>query len=309
MYRAGDDRGGLSLTWHDRAGKSIATVGDTGPLGPLHLSPDRQRVAVETADPMTGNTDIWIYDVARGGRTRFTFDPAEDRDPVWSPDGRTIVFDSNRTGHREIYRKSSDGAGTEELLYADALEKAPTSWSSDGKYLLYRAVRPGANSSELWVLPLTPAQPGSALKPSVYQQAPGSTFANGQFSTDGQWVAYSSNESQRAEVYAAPFPGPGGKRQISSAGGFLPLWRHDGKELFYLAPDSRLMAAAITPNRNTIEIGDVRALFSRVITPTGGGYGYGVNADGQRFLTLSPGTNAAMEPLTLVQNWIAGLKK
>ena len=213
--QAGDDP---ILTWFDRSGKQVATLGDPKNIGTLKFSPDRKRLAAAISD--RANIDIWIYDMVRGVPTRFTFDPASDASPVWSPDGRTIVFRSSRKGHADLYRKSANGAGVEELLYADNLDKAPTSWSADGKFLLYQAADP-KTGQDIWALPLTPEGPGRQLKPSLVIQTPFQE-SQAQFAPDGRWMAYQSNESQRAEIYVTPFPGPGGKRLVSKEGGHLP---------------------------------------------------------------------------------------
>jgi eukaryotic-like serine/threonine-protein kinase len=300
---AGDN---LQLTWVDRSGKQLGTLGEPANINDFHFSPDRKSVAAALLPSGTlNNADIWIYDATRGLRTRFTFDPAVDNSPVWSPDGRSIIFASNRKQHFDLYRKSSDGAGADELLYSDNLEKSPTSWSADGKFLLYRA--PGAGTgNDVWVLPLTPERPGAPLKPFPFAQAP---FNEGtaQFSPDGRWVAYVSDESQRAEVYVARFPGAGGKRQISVAGGITPRWRRDGKEIFYLGPDAKVMSAAVTVKGDALEAGEVRPLFGRVALATTA-YHYDVSADGQRFLIVPP-PQASPGGVTVVQNWTAGLKK
>ena len=252
----------------------------------------------------SGDPDLWIYDAARGIPTRFTFDPKDDREPVWSPDGSTLYFSSNRKGAFDLFRKASNGAGTEELLLADSANKTPTSVSPDGKLLLYG--RSGEKTlNDLWVLPLTPAQGGGKPEPRVFLQTP---FAEqrGQFSPDGQWVVYQSNESGPNQVYAAPFPGPGGKRQISSGGGVNPRWRRDGKEIFYVTPDGQLMAAEVAERNGTLEVGRVQKLFDGIVTTRG--IAYDVSADGQKFLVVDDGV-AAARPLTLLQNWTASLRK
>jgi Tol biopolymer transport system component len=287
----------------DRSGKRLSTAGDPGNLGWMELSPDQKSAAVQVTE--RNNTDIWIYDLARGLRTRFSFDPAAEREAVWSPDGRIVLFNSDRKGRFDLYRKASDGTGAEELLYSDGLDKYPNSWSPDGKFLLYSAIDPKTGYG-IWVLPL-----GAGAKPYPWLQT---RFfeRNAQFSPDGRWVAYHSNESGRDEIYVIPFrPGegaPGGKRQVSTAGGTLPRWRRDGKELFYIGLDQKLMAAEVGAKGGTFENGPVSALFGPLIS--GRGFLYDVAADGQRFLAVVPpeqGTNA--EPLTVVQNWTAGLKK
>jgi len=263
-------------------------------------------VAVSITDQASSNMDIWLYDVARSLRTRFTFDPAAENQAVWSPDGRTIVFNSNRKGHFDLYRKSANGVGAEELLYADNLEKYPLSFSPDGRFLLYFSQGDPKTGSDLWILPdplKTPAPGAAKLYP--FQRTPFNEL-NGQFSPDGHWIAYQSDESGRFEIYAAPIPGPGGKRQISTSGGLLPRWRANGKEVFYIAPDQRLMAAEITAKGGEIETGGAHPLFGPL--PTSNGFQYDVSADGQRILAVTP-RQTGSEPLTIVQNWPAGLKK
>jgi serine/threonine protein kinase len=299
-YAAGSAE--FELGWFDRKGNRIGSLGEPAQFNRLNLSPDLSNLA---ATITTGsNTDIWLYDVARGLRTRFTFDPASESDAVWSPDGRTIVFNSNRTGHLDLYRKSANGSGAEEPLYLDNLEKRPTSISPDGKFLLYSTIGDPKTGSDLWILPDPLGPPGTA-KPYPLLQSQFSE-QNAQFSPDGHWIAYSSNETGRYEIYVAPFPGPGAKRQISTSGGVLARWRADGKEIFYIAPDQKLMAAEFTIKDGKIQTGEVRPLFGpRLI---GNGYQYDVSTDGQRVLAVMPRQNAS-EPLTIVQNWPAGLKK
>jgi eukaryotic-like serine/threonine-protein kinase len=294
------------VTWVDRSGKQLGPLGEPGfIIGDFRFSPDGKRVAATLSPNTLNNVAIWIYDVARGLRTRFTFDPAADERPVWSPDGRSIAFASTRNAHNDLYRKSSDGTGAEELLYSDNLEKYPTSWSPDGKFLLYNAPGVGTGNN-IWVLPLTPERPGAPLKPFPFVQAPFNEIS-AQFSPDGRWIAYASDESQRSEVYVARFSGAGGKRQISIAGGLSPRWRQDGKEIFYMAPDRKIMSAAVTIKNDTLEVGEVKPLFGPVAIP-GGNYVYDASADGQRFLIVPP-PQASTQGVTVVQNWTATSKK
>ena len=319
------------LAWFDRTGKLLETLGEPGDLRAFHLSPNGQSVAVsiflepaaqptpqraaqptpQTApQPAPRRSDVWTLDVMRGLRARFTFAPEnENYSPVWSPDGRSIVFASSRQGHRDLYRKAVDGpVGSEELLYADDLDKAPGSWSSDGRYLLYAATSP-KTKSDIWVLPMT-----GEKKPFVFPLA-GTEFTEiqGAFSPNGQWIAYVSNESGLAEVYAAPFPPrPGGKTQISgrlgsSPGqGGVPNWRPDGKAIFFIAPNRDLMTVDVNTTGPILEPGPARKVFGPILTV--GGHNYDIAPDG-RFLTYIAPPERPREPLTLVQNWTAALKK
>jgi eukaryotic-like serine/threonine-protein kinase len=291
-----------ALAWLDRTGKRIATVGEPGGVLWPSLSPDGKRATAVVSDRAAHNTDLWVYDLARNLRTRLTFDPAVVQGGIWSPDGTRIIFSSNRGGHFDLYRKSADGSGAEELLYADGLNKYPTSWSPDGKFVMYWASGDPKTGADIWVLPLEgERKPFPFLKTAFTEQG-------GPFSPDGRWIAYASDESGRPEIYVVPFPGPGGKRQVSTSGGGFPRWRKDGKELFYLAPDGRLMAAEIGIKAVEVEIGAVRPLSGPLQLDLQG-FPYDVSADGQRFLAIVRNEQSAPEPLTLVQNWTSGLKK
>jgi Tol biopolymer transport system component len=302
VYQTGA-RTANQLTWFDRSGRRAGTLGDPGTIFSLEFSPDRKYVASSRNDTEAGR-DIWIYDVARGLKTRFTFDPAEERQTVWSPDGRSIVFNSNRKGHFDLFQKQANGVGGEQLLLADSLDKYPSSWSPDGKFLLYDSRFDPKTRTDVWVLPMTPERSGGERKPFPFAQTPFNEV-NAQFSPDGRWIAYQSDESERFEIYVAPFRSPGGKRQISTAGGAQPRWRRDGKEIYYIAPAGQLMAAGVNMKGDMLDVGAVSQLF--MVGLTGGGYLYDVSADGQRFLARTEPTAATVQPLTLVQNWTAAL--
>ena len=197
-YRAGG-ASRRQLAWFDRSGKALGTLGapDENGLNAPSVSPDGRRVAVFRT--VQGNTDIWLLDGTR--TSRFTFDAALDRFPIWSPDGSRIVFDSNRKGHRDLYQKSSSGAGAEELLVESPQDKVATDWSADGRFILYHSIDP-QTARDLWVLPMEgDRKPWVFLKTSFDER-------NGQFSPDGRWVAYMSNESGRKEIYIRPFAAP-----------------------------------------------------------------------------------------------------
>ena len=284
--------GSQQLTWFDRSGKPLGTLGDAGEISSVDFSPDRKRVAVTLRGQ---NYDIWIYEVARGVPARFTTSPAADRSPIWSPDGQSIAYNSDNN----LYRKAADGTESEELLYADGVHKVAESWSPDANFLLY------GTAGDIWVLPLGPKGASGApsklyplLSPPLRKYLP-------KFSPDGHWVAYGSNESGRGEIYVAPFPGPGVWRQISTGGGSFPRWRSDGNEIFYEL-NGALMAAEVSIKSGSIEVGAIRSLGIPVTAPH---YRYDVSANGQRFLVATPREQKAPAPLTLVQNWTALLKK
>jgi Tol biopolymer transport system component len=303
-YQTGTEAVGSQLVWFDRTGKQVGVLGDSASYGDLELSPDRRQAIVSILDQTRRTRDLWLYDVSRNLRTRFTFDPADERESIWSPDGSRVVFNSLRKGHFDFYQKASSGAGTEEVLLEDnVLNKYPSSWSPDGRFILYYTASstPGTGA-DLSVLPLSgDRKPTSFLNTQFNETDP-------QFSPDGRWVAYVSNESGGTEVYVAPFPGPGGKRQISTGGGSYPRWRHDGAEIFYFAPDRKLMAAAVSGKGESFEVGAVKPLFeTRAVL--GFRYFYDVSADGQRFLINTAPEQAASAPITVVLNWTAGLKR
>ena len=294
-----------SLIWKDRTGKVLGKLGEpTGLIMAIEFSPDLKRVAADIRD-RSGKRDIWIYDVARGIPTRFTFDAANSNSPVWSPDGSTIYFASNRHDRYDLFRKSSNGSGTDELVLGNSQSKNSTSVSPDGRLLLY-SERAERTRSDLWVLPLSPPPTGGKPEPRVFLQTPANDSL-GQFSPDGHWVVYRSDESGINEIYVAPFPGPGGKRQISSGGGRSPRWRRDGREIFYITDTGGdLMAAEVVARGGTLEVGRVQKLFDGF--PSASDFPYDVSADGQKFLVLDLGTNLS-RPLTLLENWTAALRK
>lgn len=297
-YQTGTGTTASQLVWFDRTGKQVGMLGDPATQADIALSPDGKRASVSISDGK--QRDIWAYDVARGLRTRITFDPADELNSLWSSDGSRLVFNSRRKGHLDLYEKASSGAGTEEVLFEDNRDKSPQSWTPDGRLILYTSSGP-PTGDDLFVLPLS-----GDRKPVPYLQTPFNEY-DGQFSPDGRWVAYVSDESGTDEVYVAPFPGPGGKWQISTAGGTFPRWRRDGTEIFYLAPDNKLMAAEVNGKASSFQVGAAKALFeTRTLDPTRNRFA--VSADGQRFLiNTDPQTTSA--PITVVLNWAAGLKK
>jgi serine/threonine protein kinase len=291
-----------SLQWFDRNGKKLATVGEPADYSNPGLSPDDSKLAICIRDSQTGTRDIWIFDLVRGGKTRLTFDPADDIDPIWSPDGTRIAFTSDRSGQRNIYWKLADGSGPEELLVGgkEAQENVED-WSRDGKYLIYNY--PAGPHAVLRVLPLA-----GDRKPATYLDTPFYTQQS-QFSPNGKWVAYYSNESGTKEVYVQGFSldpsQPRGKWQISTGGGELPRWRRDGKELFYHF-GTQYFAVDVKTDGPTFVAGVPKSLFeAHAVGSTGsGGSPYVVTSDGKRFLVLAAtDEKAPSSPIDVVVNW------
>lgn len=301
VYTASGSSGSQQLSWFDRAGKSLGVIGLPGiDLRPA-LSPDERRVAVSRLDLQTRNADIWLLDLARGTELRFTLDAAGDYVPVWSPDGSRIVWSSNREGLANLYQKSSSGSGQDELLLKADNWKWVSDWSGDGKFILYGENNP-KTQADLWILPLE-----GERKPFAYAQTPFNEI-HGRFSPDRRWIAYTSDESGSLEVYVQAFPTPGGKWRISTNGGYEARWRRDGKELFYISGDRKLMALEVKTG-GTFEPGIPIVLFDLSVAGRLRPGGYAVTGDGQRFLFVTRGEETAASSLAVVLNWTAELKK
>ncbi len=270
------------LVWVDRRGARVATVGRPSRYGQLALSPDERQVAVEIADA-NGQNDLWLLDVARGVSSRVTTDPAGEFDPVWSPDGRSLAFGSDRGGDKKLFRKSLQGTDPEALFLESAKEVYPESWAPDGKTHLYleEDTRNPRFKKSAWILS---SEPGA--KPELLLRN-GFDIDEPQVSPDGRWLAYESDDSGTWEVYVQPFRRAGVRVPVSVEGGGQPKWRRDGRELFYLSADARVMSVAIKQDTATLEVGLPVALFeTSSFRP---GYDdYAPSGDGQRFLVKVP---------------------
>ncbi len=300
-YEAGAAATGPSqLAWFNREGKQLSILSEPAAILAFRLSPDASKVAATVYEPRERNWDVWIYDVARGARTRFTFDPSTDSYPVWSPDGLRIVFASNRKGNFDLFIKAASGATAEEPLFQSSSYKYPTDWSRDGRLIAFQNLESKTGKWGVWMLPVFGDRKPIPYLVGDYDQL------NARFSPDGRWVVYSSNETGRTEVYVRPFPGPGGKWQISTAGGAWPKWRRDGRELFYVSPDNKLIVAEVREKGTTLEVGAARSLFET--RPYLVGDVFDVSVDTGRFLVNTLAGERSSAPLTLVTNWTADLK-
>ena len=245
-----------------------------------------------TSPPCTA-VNIWLFDLTRGSRSKLTFDPADETNPTWSPDGRQIAFTSDKKGSRDLYRKAASGSGQEELLLQSADDKSAEDWTRDGRYLLYNK-RADAKRA-LWALPLA-----GDRKPFAVLNAPG-TQPECQISPDGKWIAYRSDESGRQEIYVQNFPPAGGKWQVSTAGGVDPQWRRDGKEMFY-RQGNRLMSVEVRTTDDRFERDLPRLLFELSAILRGRNQ-YTVSPDGQKFLAIVPMKASVSLPIAVLLDW------
>jgi Tol biopolymer transport system component len=286
------------LTWFDRNGKTLGAIATPGSYANPKISPDGRRLAFEQVDRDGRHVDIWIHDFASNATTRFTFGPGLNEIPIWSPDGKLIEYGSQQKVIFNLYEKNADGSGSERQI-ADLAAQEQGSWdrSHDGKYLLVR------KDTELWYLTIPDFQPKPFLQPKWI-------LRNGQFSPDGKWVAYSSNETGSWEVYISPFPSGTSKWQVSR-GGSEPRWRRDGKELFYLSAEGKMMAVPVKLG-TSFESGAPVTLFQthmRQSISAQDVFSYDVSADGQKFLVNTKVDTSNSAPLSVILNWAAEMEK
>jgi serine/threonine protein kinase len=305
LYSAANTSG--QFTWLDRSGKQLRLVGGPGEYTGFRLSPDGNRIVASRSK--RNGADLWLLDVERGTSSRFT-NNAGDADiyPVWSPSGRTIVNASGLAGHRLHFREADRPEGDQLTMEAPTFWY-PQDWSRDGRLLLYMEVAP-ATGNDIWVLPVTPqGGPAEGAKPVPYLRTP-SYEAQGRFSpeTNPRWVAYVSDQSGRREVYIDTFSERRRRTPISTGGGQYPEWGSGGRELYYVSPDFKLMAVSVKLGVDSAEISPPRELFP-LPTVDNGFSPYEPTPDGQRFLVRATPQQQAAEPLTVIVNWPALLKK
>jgi eukaryotic-like serine/threonine-protein kinase len=295
IYAVGAASTKTSLFWYDRSGKRAGEpIGEPADYDSLAITPDGKRFAAVITDPGTGSPNIWIVD-SRGVRTRFTFgSPAVF--PVWSPDGSRIAFARlEKQVNTAVFVKLSNGAGEEEVLYRGEGQTAPSDWSPDGRFLALYVRRPGKTKGDIWILPLSGDRKPYPFLATEFEEYGAS------FSPDGRWITYVSNESGKTELYAVPFPGPGGKWQISTGGAEAGVWTKSGKEILYVNAAGDTVSVEVKATASGLEVGPPKVLF-RVVAATGG-----VQPDGGRFLLAVRPEGTENPRVALVANWTAGL--
>jgi Tol biopolymer transport system component/DNA-binding winged helix-turn-helix (wHTH) protein len=288
-YRSRTETGHTELVWFERQGRRLSGVGEPGDYSNPALSPDEKRLVVSRTDEQSRARDLWIFDLSSRASSRFTFDPVDKTNAVWSPDSSEVAFNAVHDGAVDVYLKPVTGAAKARELLASSENKQIECWSPDGRFLLYRI------DNKTWTLPLSGGKPTGPY-PMEYPSV----------SPDGRWVAYTSTESGRIEVYVQSFPPTEGRWQVSTAGGTEPLWRKDGKELYYISGD-RLMAVDVKPSTGAFESGIPKMLFEVRLESTRRRSRYQVADNGRRFLVNLPIESSS--PVTVTLNWAGNPKQ
>jgi serine/threonine protein kinase len=301
VYAEGEGAGKTQLVWVGRDGKELGALAPPAMYYSPRMSHDGKRVGVDISDDQTAKGDIWMFDLVRNTSTRVTFDPVNESAPTFSPDDKQIAMLSEKLGSLDLFRRATSGAGMEEPLVTDTSFKIPLSISPDGRWLAFVSAERGKSQWDLLVVDLTT----KAVKPLL--NTPFNEWA-ASFSPDGKWIAYSSDETGKQEVYVQEFPESNGKIIVSRGGGRAPRWRGDGRELYYLSPDRKMMAVPIT-YAPQFDSGLPQPLFGNVdLRDLPVNAQYDVAADGSRFLLNRAVGEQGSRPLTIVQNWTAALE-
>ena len=292
------------LLWFDRSGKQLAETAGVDLYGFPRISPDGRKLVVSKLSAAS-SSGIWIFDLNHNTSSRLTFFAGKDAMPVWSPDDKFIAFAANQGANRHIYQQAANGSGTATPLVAAQGDEILPSWSSDGRYLVFQRHSNQGNSPwEIWAAPLF-----GDRKTFPVAQNPHFLQGDAALSPDGKWLAYDTDETGRLEVYLMPFLHGGGKWQLSTSGGGCSRWRADGKELFYMSLDNKLMSVEISEQASSVVIGKVQPLFQANPVPRAPECMYDVTPDGQKFVVVTLALEPGSQPLTLTLNWPALLKK
>ena len=302
-FRAGIQRSGSQLSWFDRQGKPLGTVGEIDPMQRPTISPDSRTVAVDRRDRQTGFFDVWLHDLTRGTASRLTFNTSNTGLPVWSPDGSHVAYYTS-AAQAGVHQKAASGIGQDDFLDpGPAGSRRPLDWSRDGRYIIEGVLDPKTNY-DVWVLPLFGDRKPFPLLHTEFNET------NAKLSPSGKWLAYVSDETRRNEVYVQTFPNPGGKWQVSTNGGDLPVWSRDGKELFFVGADQKMMTVEVksgTGGGSRFEAGVPKALFQTSLAVAAAA-SYDVSKDGRFLIPATPGQSSSA-PITVVVNWTAALNK
>jgi serine/threonine-protein kinase len=299
------DRFQYSMVWVDRDAKTLPVSADRKTFGEPHISPDGTLLAVQIHDVGGVNVDIWVYDLKRGASTRLTFQEAADVAPIWSHDGKRVAFSSDRDGAFNLYWKRADGSGEVERLTESDNTQYVSSFSPDGKYLVYHESAAGT-ASDLFVLPLEGDREAELFLRTPFGESEAA------FSPDGRWIAYNSNESGSSEVYVRPFPAAAGKWQISTDGGVYPRWSHQGRELFYRKDDAVIVVSYRSEGESFVAETPRKLFEGAFLSLSVGGMtlaDYDVGPDGKRFVMMQGEEHAQEMKVTFVFNWFEDLRR
>jgi hypothetical protein len=314
-YQLGGYVRGSQLLWFDRSGNRLGPVGEQGFHSAPTLSHDGRKLLAGQVTQFGHYSDLWIYDLARGVGARITFDDNDISSGIWSQDDARILFSARVQDHYNVYALDKSGAGPRRLILDIGVDVGPIDISPDGHFLL--ANGPDQGNGQLWIYPMSG-------KNSAFPLVEHGAQREGQFSPDQRWVAYTSNESGRDEVYVVPFRPPlktgrprgavlPGKWRVSPSGGQRAKWRHDGRELFYMAPDNTLMSVPVVRGDSRFEVGAARPLFRptppKIPNPNSPSLVYDVSRDGSRFVFDVGAPPETTAPITLVENWLSDFKK
>jgi len=295
VYQGGASVPGAKIVWRNLEGEEIDSFDDIVQQDNLSVSPDGKQICADVFDNVGGTADIWIYDVARRIRTRFTFDPANDINAVWSPDGRRIVFASNRGGTSSLFVKNFGGASNEDLLLELDANLYANDWTRDGRYVVVQRVD-STSTGDLWALPMD-----GGGEPFPVANSPHGEY-DGRVSPNGRWMTYDSDESGKFEVYVTSFPTSGRKWQISSGGGTNPEWSPDGKAIYYTG-NNAFYAVETDPGETTFGVGAGRELFE-----SNTAISYRVDPSGDKLVIIEDADEGGVNPLTLVTSWVDDAK-
>jgi serine/threonine protein kinase/Tol biopolymer transport system component len=298
VYQGGESSSGWQLAWYDQDGKNTGTVGSPAAYLWPSISPDGKKVVAAIINPQTGNPDLWIFDLLRETRTRFTFEPGAESSPLWSPDGNTIFYTADYGGTIGLYKKPANGLRPSEKIFDSEAAERSTSVCRNGQYLAYmHTAADGKSGVDAYALPLTgDPKPFPVVATEFDDVGP-------MFSPDCRWVAYSSNDSGRMEVYITSFPEPAGKWQVSTSGGSNAHWRSDGKQLFFISQDEgRLYNVDVNASGDQLQLGTPRPLFQVNAMPGTMGP-FDLHPDGKRLLMNASLAQDTGEPLIVIYNW------